>query len=441
MKYLLKIKVLFLLLILSNALWAQDELDKILHLQRGPGLPNRYCVQTIFNKLDNSSFYFQDFLYKKVGLYLIDDDFNVKNGKGTIKYTFKKPVAGFGDIDVNAYRVYVQYTIFTIEDAIFVEKMDIWGHWESIADIFVLYYPSKVKVEYLKNNKSEVTSYFFTDRAVFSSEMLGGRLIGRIKVRSTTGKDHKQFLKDFEIEKQAYYFNIEKERQDSIREAEEMRQIELQKEMERKRLEEEKLKAFLLERETTIYNFSEISKRDYKNLLLQIQDVSNSFISNPHYSSFFISGVIKVEIDTNSVVTIDMDCVDSDSQLQINKLEDLLLNTIKVKAPQINGYFVNSAFTYDINISYQTGEAFFKIDEARNFIFSEPYPTDKVRNEIAMQYRYSEPGKYSVKYEITSNENIPPNSDIVLIDYKKKFKFPFHYIGMFALIVVSYFGF
>ena len=51
--------------------------------------------------------------------------------------------------------------------------------------------------------------------------------------------------------------------------------------MERKRLEEEKLKAFLLERETTIYDFSRISKRDYENLLLQIQDVSNSLSPIP----------------------------------------------------------------------------------------------------------------------------------------------------------------
>ena len=70
---------------------------------KGTGFAKSVLCSNHFYKLDNSSFYFQDFLYKKVGLYLIDDDFNVKNGKGTIKYTFKKPVAGFGDIDINTF--------------------------------------------------------------------------------------------------------------------------------------------------------------------------------------------------------------------------------------------------------------------------------------------------------------------------------------------------
>jgi hypothetical protein len=438
----LQIKALFFLIILSNSINAQNDIDKILNLQTRPNNRNGYCVQTIFNSLNNSSFYLQDFLDKEIKLSEVGEpDFKLKNGIGTIKTTYIKSIIhGYGNIDVNAYKVYVQYSVFPIDNDFFVEKLDIWGNWESVASIFISYYPTTLNVEYLKNNKSEMTSYYIEDRAVFSSEMVGGRLIGRIKVRSTSGKDYKQFLNDYEIKKQVYNSNLEIEIQDSIKKVEEEKQIEIKKEIERKRIEEEKLKVFLFERKTKIYDFSEINKTGYNNLLTQIQKESNSFLESKNSTSFFITGIIKIDIDTNNVVKYNTESIKTDNQEQLSKLIQNFNNSINVKAQQVNGYFVNSTLTYNINILYQTGQTIFKIDKSHNFIFSEPYPTDMVKNEIENKYQNSDIGKYSVKYEIFSNENIPTSSNITLIKYKKSFKFPYYYFGIAALIAAGLLG-
>ena len=86
MKLFLKIKTLLLLIVLSNSLIAQNDIDKVLNLQTRPNDINEYCVQTVFNKLNNSSSFFQDFLHNKIGLSEDGEpDYKLKNGIGTIK--------------------------------------------------------------------------------------------------------------------------------------------------------------------------------------------------------------------------------------------------------------------------------------------------------------------------------------------------------------------
>lgn len=415
---LVKIKIFIMLILLSSSLFAQNNIDEILNLQASPNSSEEYCVQTIFNKLNNSSIFFQDFLQKKIQLSEEgESEYKLKNGIGTIKTTYINSfIHSLRNIDINYYMVDIEYSVFPIENDLFVEKLDIWGNWENVAKIFILYYPTTLNIEYLKNNKSEITSYYIEDRAIFSSEMVGGNLIGRIKVRNTSGKDYKKFIKEYEQKKQEFSVKMEIARQDSIKN------------------EEAKLKAFLLERKTKIYTLSELSKTDYNNLLTQIIKESNSFINNTNSLSFYITGTIKINIDTNSVVKFNTESIKSDNQEQLSMLIRNISNSLEVKASKINGYYVNSELSYDVNISYKKGHAFFKIDKSNNLIFSEPQPTDKVKNEIENKYKKSKIGKYEITYEILSNENIPTKSNLTLIKYKKTFKLNYIFIALGLLL-------
>jgi len=373
----------------------QDDInDNLLGLQTHPA-DDGYCVYAIFNKLNNSFLYFQDFMQNQMKLSEHgENDCQWKDEILTIQMTYIPPIL-FGDVDANAYKVYVQYSVFVIEKDFFVEKLDIWGNWESVAEIFVSYYPTKINIDYLKNNKTEIVTRYGNDRAVFSSEMANGRFIGRIKVRDEAGKNYKQFINEFELKKQNWKAKLETQRQDSIKQ------------------EEEKLQKFLLERKTKVYNLSENNQKAYDDLISQIQNESDAFLHNTdHPSSFYIKGAIKIEIDTSNVVRFNTEDVTTDAQEQLSKLIEKLATSIKAKAQQINGHLVNSEILFNINISYRTGRAFFKTVQSRelfnyhnDIVFSEPYPADDVQKEIKSK-GWSGIGKYEVKYEVFSSENM-----------------------------------
>jgi hypothetical protein len=189
----------------EEKLQRERDMDRILNLQTRPDYGIKYCIQTIYNKLNTSSIYFQGFLRNEIGLSEHGEpNYNLKNGVGTIRTTYINSIIR-GNVDYNAYKVNVQYSVFPIDDVFFVEKLDIWGNWESVAKIFILYYPASLNVEYLKNSKTEVTSYYIGDRASFTSEMVNGRLIGRIKVRCRAERNRKTFIAEYELKKQEFY--------------------------------------------------------------------------------------------------------------------------------------------------------------------------------------------------------------------------------------------
>jgi len=185
-----------------SKLITQDEInDNLLGLQTRPA-DDGYCVYAIFNKINNSFPYFQDFMQNKMKMSEYGEtDYKWNNDILTIKTTYTQSIL-FGDVDASAYLVYVQYSVFEIGKDYFVEKLDIWGNWESVAEIFISYYPTKINIDYLKNNKTEITTRYGSDRAVFSSKTANGRLIGRITVRNEAGKDYKQFIKEYEQKSQ-----------------------------------------------------------------------------------------------------------------------------------------------------------------------------------------------------------------------------------------------
>ncbi len=186
---------------------------------------------------------------------------------------------------------------------------------------------------------------------------------------------------------------------------------------------------FLKERKTRVYKLQDINKTEYNNVIDLIQKESNAMIKNGSSSSFSISGMMKVEMDTTGVVKFNTEGMKTDNQAQLDMLLTNLTNVVKVEAQYKNGYAVNSDLTYSFDISVQQGTAMFRIDKSNNLIFSDPYPVEKAKSDIENKYRSGDIGKYSVTYEIASNENTPAKSNITLVKYKKPFKFPTYIVG------------
>jgi hypothetical protein len=191
----------------------QIYINDLLYFPEAPEITGEYCMQTIYNKIDNSSIYLQLFLQNKLDLTGIGElEDNIKNGIGTIKFAFINKNLNFNNnkIDEEAYKIYFKYSVFTVDSILFVDKLDIWGNWENVANFFIFYYPTKINIEYLKKNKKEITSNYSTDKAIFSSEFLNGKLIGRIKVRSASTANSNEFIKLYERNKQRILMNTNK---------------------------------------------------------------------------------------------------------------------------------------------------------------------------------------------------------------------------------------
>lgn len=184
-----------------NIVIGQNVNKKTLILEDKPVNSGSYCMQTIFNKLNNSSRYFQTFLDKEIGLTVDGESIiNLKNGSGTITMTYvSKILQSLSEFEKNSYKIKIRYTVFLLEKEMFVEKLDIWGNWDNVANIFIKYYPTSINIEKLKNNKTTITSYYIEDRADFTTTIENEQAIGRIKVRSTSNMLKNDFIKKYTL--------------------------------------------------------------------------------------------------------------------------------------------------------------------------------------------------------------------------------------------------
>jgi len=393
---------------ISTVLIGQEDInvEEILTLQERPNSRYEYCIQTIFNKLNNSSIYLQDFLDKEIGLSTVGEpDYNLDKGVGTIKTTYTKSIImGHGNIDYDAYKIYVEYKVFPIENDFFVEKLDIWGNWEIVANIFISYYPTTLNIEHLKNNKSEITSYYIGDRAVFSSYFDKGKLKARIKVRSTSEKDYEEFMKEYELKKQKH---IEKKKQEQY----EARQ---------------KLQKFLQEREKNIYSLEKINQKEFNNTLSEITDYLNesSSYSNDIRSDFNII----INFDTTGQKNIDIRYNNS-SEIPtsiVRKIEN-----IKIEPPKLNSYYVKTSDTTSYELNYSS-EIIYVVKRDDKVKFKGDY-SEKSRTLIKNYLSTKNSGRYSLKLKKV-DLNDSHDSKIQEISYKETIDYK-KYLYYGALVV------
>lgn len=421
---------------------AQTEVDKILLLQYEPRFKDEYYVQTTFNKLNNSAKYFQDFLDFELKLCQTGETvYKLNKGVGTITSTYTDCIIhGFGNIDEEAYKIFIQYTVFPIENDLFAEKLDVWGNLEKILKIFINYCPTGINFEHMTNNQSEITSYFLNDRIVFSTEIRNGKQIGRIRVRSTTGDDYKKFIKDYELKKQNYIDNKQIVAQDSLKRDEEKKQIEIRKEIELKKVEQEKLDAFLIQRKNTIFSLAKYNLSSYNKTLNELESQIHNFLLSSNLDQFYIRGELKLQVDTNFIKTINSDFVNTDHQAYLNQLTNILIEATAIEPVSLNGYYVNTEMPFFMNISYRSATTTFKIDNARQFVFHDLQLSENLKMEIEKAYRNSARGKYTVKYEIFRNEKKPTVYKFELVEVKKQMHIPVFIFGIFTLILIGAFS-
>lgn len=345
---------------------AQVDIDKILTLQSQPYDRNTYCVQTINNKLNNSSFHFQGFLQRELGLSQTGDEiFEIENGKGVIQTTYIPGVLiNYGNEDLH--KVHVKYDVFLLEDEIFVEKMDVWGNWETVANIFIRYYPTTLNIEYLKSNKSEITSYYIEDRSVFSSEIKNGVLQARMSVRTNSGKTTKDFIAEYEAKKADY----------------------LKKENEKIAEEKAEKQQFLRERKATTYSLSDLKNYPAKDLQ---KDFQNELLSIKDYSD---------PIETELVVTVNFDTLGKSSfntkssSANIPEVITTRIKQTRIEAPRVNNYYVKSSDSYKFKISYSESEI--KVKKKESSSSFDPDVDQNLKSEIDKYLKGKQAGKYTL---------------------------------------------
>lgn len=371
---------------------------------------NNYCIQTTFNLLNNSSIYFDDFLNNEIGISRLgetEDKIDGKAGIGYIKKTYIKSGVYIGkNIDYDAYKVFVQYFVFGIDKGFVVDKLDIWGNWESVANIFIRYYPTTLNINYLRNSKSEISSYYIADKAVFTSEIVNGRLQGRITVRNSQNKDYKEILKKYDIEKQE---KIKKEKQ-----------------------EYEKIKVFLNERAKTIYSIKKINKESYKKIASENFEIISNL--NDYYINLKLDFKLVLRFDTIGQQTVEL----------IGNNLDLLpyaimskLREIKIQAPKINSYFVSSVDTMNFSINFYS-ELINVVKRDKGIRYKDMY-SDHSKKIVSEFIERKNKGKYSLilKNILVNNES---KSSIEIKGYKELLSLKqYEYIGILLVTFATYY--
>lgn len=176
----------------------KQNIDSVLKLQTRSFDRNSYCVQTVFNKLNYAYPHLQQFLQRELKVVQSGSDrVEISNGVGTIEMVYTQPIIFGKQINHSAYHIHLKYHVFLFAGEYFVEKLNIWGNWESATKIFSDYYPTRHNVEYHKDNTQDLVKYFVNERIHFSAEQQKGVLIGKINVQSITGESRTAFIEKY----------------------------------------------------------------------------------------------------------------------------------------------------------------------------------------------------------------------------------------------------
>lgn len=378
--------ILILGLLFTNLLYSQFNISDELNLQKRPHSRNEYCVQTINNLLNNSSGYFQMFLQRELSLSQVGEQvLSIKDGKGTIESIYMPPIiSSNANIDTDAYKIYVKYYVYVVGNDFFVESLDIYGNWETVAKIFISYYPTTLNLEYLTNNKTNISSYYIEDKAVFYSYFQNGRLKAKIEVRTTSDKKPSDIISVYE-EKKAIY--------DSI-----------QEEIRRKKV------AFLDERASKVYRMRLIDRTSFLHTQTKIEN-KISFIDNystPLEDSLRV--ILKFDTAGNKSFFVHNEYQAYQHEKLINRL-----NAISIKPPLLKGYNVATSDTFTFKVSYDTTLLTVKNSGRKLKLKRGTSIPVSVQNFLHNKHN----GIYTmIVKQLNIDENI--SSDIEIIDYKKR---------------------
>lgn len=111
-----------------------------------------------------------------------------KNNYGTLTRTYIENTVG-----TTPQRLNFEFEVFVMEGhKIVIKSVNITGDIEPLLWFYVIYWPTKVGVEQLRNEKNAIT-YYYMDKAIFNGN--------QISINNTTLIDHNKFITDFESKK------------------------------------------------------------------------------------------------------------------------------------------------------------------------------------------------------------------------------------------------
>ena len=152
-----------------------------LPMQTAPLKHGEYYVPTIYNDINHSSPWLQDFLDNELSMgRFADDQFERKGDTATAKFFYIKRFLPL-ELNEDDFKLYLEYMLFSFKGRYYVTKLEIWGDLETVADVFFGYYPfaeKKVHGFYslpkiIKRNPDQIT---------ISKEIVKGKEIGNIVV-------------------------------------------------------------------------------------------------------------------------------------------------------------------------------------------------------------------------------------------------------------------
>jgi hypothetical protein len=378
--------IVIIALLFSNLLYGQFNISDELGLQKRPHSRSEYCVQTVHNLLNNSSGFFQMFLQRELDLHQVGEQIlNIKDGNGTIESVYMPPIiSGNKNIDTDAYKVHVKYYVYAVGNEFFVESLDVYGSWETVAKIFITYYPTTINMEYLSNSKTNITSYYIQDKALFSSYFKRSRLKGKIEVRTTSDKKPIDIISIY-VEKKSIYDR----KQADVR---------------RRKL------AFLKERAATVYSMG------------LIDETALPHIKNKIAKQLSIMDNYAAPVDDKMSVILKFDTAGNKSfiiqnQTHAYRQEQLMnkLSSISIKAPLLKGYNVATSDTFTFDINYTTNKLTIKKSGRKLKLQSGTANYHRLQNFL----HYKHNGIYTLMVNrINIDEDI--STDIEIVDYKKR---------------------
>lgn len=111
-----------------------------------------------------------------------------ENNYGTLTRTYIENTIG-----TTPQRLNFEFEVFVMEGhKIVIKSVNITGDIEPLLWFYVVYWPTKVGVEQLRNERNAVT-YYYMDKAVFNGN--------QISINNTTLSDHNKFIAEFESKK------------------------------------------------------------------------------------------------------------------------------------------------------------------------------------------------------------------------------------------------
>lgn len=190
--------LLFLLAVLfSNILSAQFTLDTItgIMMQNAPFTSGEYYVQTIYNDINHSSIWLHRFLRNELDLVEFADNQFERTGDKTFKVSYfyiKRYLPP--ELNRDDYKLFLECMMFSINGRYIVNKLEIWGNIEAVADLFFDYFPFGKKKEHGFYSLPKIITPI-PDKITFSKEILKGKEIGRIEVVPFNNMTWEEYLK------------------------------------------------------------------------------------------------------------------------------------------------------------------------------------------------------------------------------------------------------